>query len=538
MSDRPLLRFKIASESWEFELIHRLNHKTFAEEIPQHEPTVSGRLVDGFHDENVYAICLAGTELAGMVAIRGTRPFSLERKLANLDSYLPPGRAICELRLLAVEPRFRRGQLAPALLAYVWRYILQEGYDLAIISATTRQLKLYAHLGFMPFGPVVGEPRARFQPMMLTMEAFAARARTLLRGRSPQPPPAVGNFLPGPVTIHADVQRAFERAPESHRAEGFAAAFEDSRTALCRLAGARRVEILLGSGTVANDAVAGQLSLEGAPGLVLSNGEFGERLIDHARRFRLAFEVVARPWGEAFDQDEIDSHVARLPPRGWLWFVHCETSTGVLNDLDALKGLCAAAGVRLCVDAISSIGTVPLTLDRTHLASGVSGKGLGAYPGLAMVFYDHPLTPAPDALPRYLDLGLYAQSGGIPFTHSSNLLWALQAAVERVDWGERFRDLDQTSAWLRARVRNLGFQVIAAEADAAPGVVTIALPASTSSVAVAAELAQRDYLLSANSEYLRRRNWIQICIMGQTSREQLAAALSALHQQCFQPAHV
>ena len=62
--------------------------------------------------------------------------------------------------------------------------------------------------------------------------------------------------------------------------------------------GAQQVEILLGSGSLANDALAAQLSLEEKPGLVVANGEFGERLADHARRFGLSFDLVQYPWGE------------------------------------------------------------------------------------------------------------------------------------------------------------------------------------------------------------------------------------------------
>jgi aspartate aminotransferase-like enzyme len=269
---------------------------------------------------------------------------------------------------------------------------------------------------------------------------------------------------------------------------------------------------------------------------VLSNGEFGERLVDHARRFQLAFDVVERPWGAAFDRAEVERLLAARPAPGWLWCVHCETSTGVLNDLEALTALSSAGGVKLCVDAISSIGNMPVRLGAVHLATGVSGKGLGAFAGLALVFHDHHLTPAPDRLPRYLDLGLYAGQGGIPFTHSSNLLRALQTALGRVDWPRRYRDRAETSAWLRARVRNLGFEVVAGEADAAPGVVTIALPSTLGSLAVAAGLERAGYLVHAHSEYLRRRNWIQVCLMGESSREQLAAALGALHQLCPQSA--
>ncbi|PYQ55514.1 MAG: aminotransferase V [Acidobacteria bacterium] len=535
MTDSPRFRFKIASEASEFEQIHGLNHRTFAEEIPQHRAHPSGRLVDRFHEENTYAICLAGSRLAGMVALRGRRPFSLDQKLPDLDSYLPAARSVCELRLLAVERGYRAGRVAPALLAYLWRHLLDQGYDLAVISGTTRQLKLYRHLGFVPFGPLVGTEHARYQPMMLTLERFAARAPVLFRRQSPPARPRAASFLPGPVAIHEEVQAAFQQAPRSHRAEGFAADLERTRALLCDLAGASRVQVLLGSGTLANDAVAGQLSLGGARGLVLTNGEFGERLVDHARRFRLAFDVAARPWGAAFDLAEIGRRVAQRPP-GWLWCVHGETSTGVLNDLDGLEALCCAAGVKLCVDAISSIGNVPLRLGRIHLATGVSGKGLGAFPGLSFVFHDHDLQPAPDRLPRYLDLGLYARQGGVPFTHSSNLLCALLTALFRVDWPRRHRERAETSAWLRARVRALGFEMVAAEADAAPGVVTIALPPTQSSLAVAAGLEEAGYLVHAHSEYLRSRNWIQICLMGESSREQIAAALGALHEQCPQPA--
>jgi len=95
MTDSPRFRFKIASEASEFEQIHGLNHRTFAEEIPQHRAHPSGRLVDRFHEENTYAICLAGSRLAGMVALRGRRPFSLDQKLPDLDSYLPAARSVC-----------------------------------------------------------------------------------------------------------------------------------------------------------------------------------------------------------------------------------------------------------------------------------------------------------------------------------------------------------------------------------------------------------------------------------------------------------
>src|SRR5437764_12782913 len=107
MSSRPALVFKTAAEDWEFEEIHRLNYKTFVEEIPQHKASPTQRLVDKFHPENTYLISLCGRKLAGMLAVRGNRPFSLDQKLDNLDTYLPSDRNVCEIRLLAVVETFR-----------------------------------------------------------------------------------------------------------------------------------------------------------------------------------------------------------------------------------------------------------------------------------------------------------------------------------------------------------------------------------------------------------------------------------------------
>ena len=147
---KPDLRIKLASEPWEFEQIHQLNYRTFVEEIPQHAPNPEGRLVDRFHAENRYMIVLSGRELVGMVAIRHQRPFSLDSKVPNLDAHLPAGRRPIEARLLAIVPEFRKTSVFVALFENLVRHCVENGFDIAVISGTTRQLKLYRHLGCLP----------------------------------------------------------------------------------------------------------------------------------------------------------------------------------------------------------------------------------------------------------------------------------------------------------------------------------------------------------------------------------------------------
>jgi len=231
------------------------------------------------------------------------------------------------------------------LLALLWQHGVEKGYDLAIISGTMRQLRLYQHLGFVPFGPLVGTGDAQFQPMYVTLETFEVTAREFLRSSPAKSfQPSAVNFLPGPVTVRREVRRAFEQAPESHRAESFKQEFQATKRILCELTNAANVELLLGSGTLANDVIGAQLSLIPGQGIVLSNGEFGDRLIDAARRFKLRFDTVEFAWGTPLDLEVVRKQLARVTAPAWLWCAHCETSTGVVNDLTALKALCSEYG--------------------------------------------------------------------------------------------------------------------------------------------------------------------------------------------------
>ena len=149
-----------------------------------------------------------------------------------------------------------------------------------------------------------------------------------------------------------------------------------------------------------------------------------------------------------------------------------------------------------------------------------------------MVFYHHEVTPAPDKLPRYLDLGFCAQQQGIPFTFSSNLLHALHAAVKRVDWERRFAQTAELSAGLRLRLAETGLDLIGNGAQTSPAVITIPLPPEMNSLKIGEAMQEAGYLLSYNSEYLRRKNWIQICLMGECLHEKVVPVANALHRVC------
>ena len=513
--------FKIAEQPWEFEAIHTLNYKTFVEEIPQHEPNRDKKLADKFHEENTYIICVheERKDLAGMIAFRDQRPFSLDKKIANLDSYLPSGRSPCEIRLLAVEEEYRYTRISQGLIAQLVHLAIDRGCDLFVISGTIRQIKLYKYLGFTPFGPLVGSEDAQYQPMYAKLEVYTelkARSRSFAKD-TPElanDDTMLFNFLPGPVDFSKQVQEVCSNKPCSHRGDAFVKDFQQARELLCGLLNADQVEIMMGPGTLANDAIAAQLSLLCKPGLILVSGEFGRRLVKNANGAKLIFQTVEIPEGQAFKKEDIELALNENPGAEWIWGTHCETSTGVLNDLEMYVEVCSRRGIRLCMDCISSIGTVPVDLSGIYLASGTSGKGLASISGLSMVFHNHDLEPAPDFLPCVLDLGVYQASNGIPYTIQSNLVYALLAALKTHDWEKRFEDVLGWSTTIRRKLAAIDAPILAPDSCAMPAVVTIALPEIHSSETIGDTLKNHGVLISYRSSYLLERNWIQACMMG------------------------
>jgi hypothetical protein len=288
------LNTKIADQEWEFDEICRLNHQTFSEEIQQHDKTSTGLLVDKFHLENQYIICLNESEIVGMVALRDQRPFSLDFKLDNIDDYLPPHKLSCEIRLLIVKPAFRNSRVILFLLREIIYQAVRKKYDLVLISGILAQQRMYRSLGFVPFGPVVGE-NVKFQPMYLTSEFFF-HSRHYSRTLTDQN--KIINALPGPVTVKDIVSEEYKKLPESHRSESFHQNYKDISNLLSRFVNAENVQIFTGSATLANEVILAHLLALSIKGLIVSNGEFGNRIIHQAKSQKIFLPNIQSDLGK------------------------------------------------------------------------------------------------------------------------------------------------------------------------------------------------------------------------------------------------
>jgi len=146
-----------------------------------------------------------------------------------------------------------------------------------------------------------------------------------------------------------------------------------------------RAVVITGSGTAANESILS--SVVGDKNiLILSNGEFGERLhniskIHNNNTFLLEFH-----WGEVLDTKKIEDFLQKQKIEV-IAMVHHETSSGMLNPLEEIGKLAKSHGAIFVVDCVSSAGAEVIDLEKCHIAfcSSSSSKAIGSYSGLSFV---------------------------------------------------------------------------------------------------------------------------------------------------------
>lgn len=519
------LSVKIADQQWELEEICRLNHQTFSEEIPQHEKTSSGLLIDKFHSENQYIICLDGSEIAGMIALRDIRPFSLDFKLDNIDDYLPPFKSICEIRLLTVKRKYRHSSVFYCLFNEIFNQLIKKQYDLAIISGILSQQKLYRSLGFVPFGPLVGEP-VKFQPMYTTSEFFYNSRHSTKRHRLQN---GVINALPGPVAVKNIISDEFKKPAVSHRCDGFLKNYKNICNSLCQFVKSKEVQIFTGSATLANEVMLSHLSGLSKKGLIVSNGEFGDRIIHQANCQKLIFDEYKVELGEELDVCYIEQRLILDDNIKWLFVVHCETSSGVLNDINKLTDICNRLNIIILIDCVSTFGIIPIDLRTVYMASASSGKAIGSFSGLSMIFFNELLPIPENTIPVYLDIWYYIKKNGIPFTLNSNALNALGVAMETVDVNLMYNTVKEKTTWLRNQIIQLNYNLFSLKSNALhPAIITIRLPETIISSSIGQLLEAHNILINYKSDYLQMHNMVQICLFSDVSDEELHYLLGVL----------
>jgi aspartate aminotransferase-like enzyme len=199
-------------------------------------------------------------------------------------------------------------------------------------------------------------------------------------------------FTPGPTPVPPQVLAAMAEPIIHHRSPDYAPIFRsclDRLTAVFRTA--REPLLFTASGTGAMESAVSNLAGPGDRVVVVSAGNFGQRWVQIARAFECDLDVVEYEWGEVPAADDLAGRLRELGGARAVLLTQSETSTGVVADVRALAAAAAEAGALSVVDAISSLGAVPLETDEWGIDVVVSGsqKALMTPPGLAFASVSH-----------------------------------------------------------------------------------------------------------------------------------------------------
>jgi alanine-glyoxylate transaminase / serine-glyoxylate transaminase / serine-pyruvate transaminase len=318
-------------------------------------------------------------------------------------------------------------------------------------------------------------------------------------------PPEVLLLGPGPSPTSAAVRSAQALPLLGHLDPAFLPLLDSVQRGLRELfaTGNALTLPLAGTGTAGMEAMVANLIEPGDRVVIGVHGVFGQRFAESARRAGADVHEVRAEFGQALDPDAVGRAVAAGPTR-LVAVVHAETSTGVRTELAPLAAAARAAGALFVVDCVTSLGGLPIELDRLGIDAAFSGtqKCLSAPPGLA------PVTFGPRALERvqqrrapvpfYFDTrlltGYFGPDRAYHYTAPISMLYALHAALAEVaeeGLPARIQRHAEVAAALRRGLPPLGLEALVPAAQATPMLTTIRYPAGVDDRAFRSHLRQQ-----------------------------------------------
>jgi aspartate aminotransferase-like enzyme len=331
----------------------------------------------------------------------------------------------------------------------------------------------------------------------------------------PRAPIPVQNLrIPGPTTVPQDVLNEMANPMINHRGPEFAAIL---RRVTARLQyffqTASPVLTYPASGTGGQEATIANLFSQGDHVVVISIGSFGNRLAKIADAYGLNVTRIEFPWGQAADPAIVEERLTAIAPYRGVLMTHNETSTGVLNDVETLTAVIRRLNpdALIAVDAVSSLGCVPLEMDQWGIDVVFTGsqKGWMTPPGLMMIAANPRAWEANKTakLPRfYFDWASARKKleiGQHPTTPPVSIFYALDLALEKMlDEGRDaiFERHHRIGNYVRWRAKEMGLQLLADHPNASDTVTAILIPEGINAKALLKTLREQDKVVFAGGQ--------------------------------------
>jgi 2-aminoethylphosphonate-pyruvate transaminase len=355
---------------------------------------------------------------------------------------------------------------------------------------------------------------------------------------------------PGPVTLSPRVRAALGRGDWCHREPEFAELMRDINARLAAVypaLGGFSAATLAASGTGAVEAMLASFAPAASETLVVTNGVYGERMARMLKVQGKPHRVLEHGWVQAIDMAGIAQALEQAGNVTHLAVVHLETTTGRLNDLDAIGGLCRERGVTLLLDAVSSFGAERIAGEAWNLGAlaATANKCLHGAPGLSFVLASDALWKR-EAVPvgsLYLDLRAYHagqhDNGFSPFTLPVQVAFALrEALVEHAEQGgaaARLSTYRQRADRVRAALVAGGIGPLLDAAAGSPVLASWRLPEGRSYESLHDALKALGFVIYAGQGSLGP-GIFRIAHMGDIRAAELDALCEALTRLCRAPA--
>ncbi|MGH6886577.1 MAG: 2-aminoethylphosphonate--pyruvate transaminase, partial [Geminicoccales bacterium] len=298
-------------------------------------------------------------------------------------------------------------------------------------------------------------------------------------------------LTPGPLTTSATVKGAMARDWGSRDGDFIAInrRVRERLVALVSGAGTHVCAPMQGSGTFAVEAMIGTLVPKSGKLLVLINGAYGKRaarICDYAGRAHADIE-----WAEdqAIDPARVEAALKNDPGITHVFAVHCETTSGVLNPVEEVATVVAAAGRRLLIDSMSAFGALPLDAGTVAFdaVAASSNKCIEGVPGVGFVICRRDALEAAKGNAHSLSLDLHDQWTAMEktaqwrFTPPIQVIAAFEQALREheAEGGVAGRGARYSGNCriLVEGMRALGFETLLPDALQAPIIVTFRMPA-------------------------------------------------------------
>ena len=298
-------------------------------------------------------------------------------------------------------------------------------------------------------------------------------------------------LTPGPLTTSPEVKEA-ARHDFGSRDHHFIDINRQVRERLVAIAGGQGTHAcvpLQGSGTFVVEAMLGTFVPRDGKVLILANGAYGHRMAKICEVAGRRFAVLEAAEDTPVDPHALDRALADDPDTTHVAVVHCETTTGVENPVEAIARICAEHSRGLLVDAMSAFGALPLDARTTPFEAAVaaSGKCLESTPGLGFCIARHDALERARGNAHALSLDLREQyvamekNGQWRFTPPVQTILSLHRALEEFEAeggvagrGGRYRT---NLKILVDGMRRLGFETLLPDSVQAPIIVTFRMPA-------------------------------------------------------------